>query len=89
MMSQEIIETLRMEEVVNIVKAFVADNKLRNDYVNALFTGIYNDNCYNNRIKPQNLFYHKLRVYELLDDFKKNLVQETKKASDSVPTTSL
>ena len=76
-----IIETLRMDDVVDLVKKFVASNRINPNYANVLFDKIYKKNCplirsfdgTTQMSSPQNVLYDKIEVMSFLDNFQKKL----------------
>lgn len=73
---EEIIETLMLQEVVDLIKTTLTENNLPEEYLNPLVKEIYYDNFANMNVDPKNVLYDTKRVHSLLQRFIENCPKE-------------
>ncbi|CAH6419699.1 Hypothetical protein HVR_LOCUS775 [uncultured virus] len=70
----EIIETMRMDNVINIIKEALTKNELDEGYLRDIFGRIYYDNNGNMKVHPQNLIYDSKKVHAKLEKLIENIL---------------
>lgn len=84
-LDDEIIETMRMESVVKIIKKLVKETDISSEWINKIFWVIYQENAMRFKIRPENLLYDSKRVNETLEKIRSAIEKEKEKDNRGEP----
>lgn len=73
----DIIQTLRMDEVIQIIKQYCTKNKLYGEHISHIFDAVYIATADKSNIRPEVLLYDLTLVQEILHKFSLDSVMQT------------